>query len=146
MGAWHGVSQPSQPEHRPRGVRRITELSVVHVLRQFDIDEYLTRLVRSHRRRARSGRFSHLQETLYGTSFDLSKVGYEKSQFFLSGTAHSYVPAQPLTSDGKWKDRDWREHAVHDTDSRLPSDQPKEVQRDSRGRVAQCDRLHGRRP
>jgi hypothetical protein len=41
--------------------------------------------------------------TLYGTSFDLSKVGYEKSQFFLSGTAHSYVPAQPLTSDGKWK-------------------------------------------
>ena len=41
--------------------------------------------------------------TLYGTSFNLSKVGYEKSQFFLSGTAHSYVPAQPLTSDGKWK-------------------------------------------
>jgi hypothetical protein len=41
--------------------------------------------------------------TLYGTSFDLSKVGYEKSQFFLSGTAHSYVPAQPLTSSGKWK-------------------------------------------
>ena len=41
--------------------------------------------------------------TLYGTSFELSKVGYEKSQFFLSGTAHSYVPAQPLTSDGKWK-------------------------------------------
>jgi hypothetical protein len=33
----------------------------------------------------------------------LSKVGYEKSQFFISGTAHSYVPAQPLTSDGKWK-------------------------------------------
>jgi alpha/beta hydrolase family protein len=41
--------------------------------------------------------------TLYGTSFDLSKVGYEKSQFFLSGTAHTYVPAQTLTSDGKWK-------------------------------------------
>ena len=41
--------------------------------------------------------------TLYGTSFDLSMVGYEKSQFFLSGTAHSYVPAQSLTSDGKWK-------------------------------------------
>ncbi len=33
----------------------------------------------------------------------MSKVGYEKSQFFLSGTAHSFVPAQPLTSDGKWK-------------------------------------------
>ena len=42
-------------------------------------------------------------KTLYGTNFDLSKVGYEKSQFFLSGTAHSYVPASPLTSDGKWK-------------------------------------------
>ena len=40
--------------------------------------------------------------TLYGTSFNLSKVGYEKSQFFVSGTAHSYEPAQPLTSDGKW--------------------------------------------
>jgi hypothetical protein len=40
--------------------------------------------------------------TLYGTSFNLSKVGYEKSQFFVSGTAHSYTPAQPLTSDGKW--------------------------------------------
>ena len=34
---------------------------------------------------------------------DLSKVGYEKSQFFLSGTSHSYVPVSPLTSDGKWK-------------------------------------------
>ena len=42
-------------------------------------------------------------KTLYGTSFNLSKVGYEKTQFFVSGTAHSYVPAQPLTHDGKWK-------------------------------------------
>ena len=41
--------------------------------------------------------------TLYGTNLDLSKVGYEKSQFFLSGTAHSYVPASTLTTDGKWK-------------------------------------------
>ncbi len=41
--------------------------------------------------------------TLYGTSFDLSQVGYESSQFFISGTAHSYVPAKPLTSDGRWK-------------------------------------------
>ncbi|HUE07855.1 MAG TPA: alpha/beta hydrolase domain-containing protein [Acidimicrobiales bacterium] len=40
--------------------------------------------------------------TLYGTSFNLSKVGYEKSQFFVSGSAHSYAPAEPLTSDGKW--------------------------------------------
>ena len=41
--------------------------------------------------------------TLYGNSFDLSQVGYESSQFFVSGTAHSYVPVRPLTSDGKWK-------------------------------------------
>ena len=43
-------------------MRRITELSVVHVLRQFGIDEHLTHLVRSHRHRAPSGRFSHLQQ------------------------------------------------------------------------------------
>lgn len=42
-------------------------------------------------------------KTLYGTNIDLSKVGYEKSQFFLSGTAHSYVPVSPLTRDGRWK-------------------------------------------
>jgi hypothetical protein len=40
--------------------------------------------------------------TLYGNSFDLSQVGYESSQFFVSGTAHSYKPVQPLTSDGRW--------------------------------------------
>jgi Alpha/beta hydrolase domain len=42
-------------------------------------------------------------QTLYGTNFDLSKVGYEKSQFFISGMADAYVPESPLTSDGKWK-------------------------------------------
>ena len=41
--------------------------------------------------------------TLYGTSFNLSRVGYEKAQFFVSGTAHSYVPEGSLTSDGRWK-------------------------------------------
>ena len=46
---------------------------------------------------------STFNKTLYGTSFNLSKVGYEKTQFFISGTAHSYVPAQPPTSNGKWK-------------------------------------------
>ena len=40
--------------------------------------------------------------TLYTTTFNLAKVGYEKSQFFLTGTAHSYVPKDPLTTDGKW--------------------------------------------
>jgi Alpha/beta hydrolase domain len=41
-------------------------------------------------------------KTLYGTNVDLSEVGYERSQFFISGTARSYVPVSPLTSDGKW--------------------------------------------
>ena len=40
--------------------------------------------------------------TLYGTSFNLSRVGYESSEYFLSGTANSYVPVNPLTTDGKW--------------------------------------------
>ncbi len=41
--------------------------------------------------------------TLYGTSINLARVGYEKSQYFLSGTAHAFVPVNALTSDGKWK-------------------------------------------
>ena len=40
--------------------------------------------------------------TFLGTNFDLSQVGYESSEYFLSGTANSYVPVNPLTSDGKW--------------------------------------------
>jgi hypothetical protein len=43
--------------------------------------------------------------TLFGTNFVLSRVGYQEAQFFLSGTAHSYVPVDPLTSDGKWSVR-----------------------------------------
>jgi hypothetical protein len=40
--------------------------------------------------------------TLQGSGFDLSQVGYESSQYFISGTANSYVSVNPLTSDGKW--------------------------------------------
>ncbi|MGF7235773.1 MAG: alpha/beta hydrolase domain-containing protein [Frankia sp.] len=40
--------------------------------------------------------------SLYSTNFDLGKVGYEESEFFLSGTASSYTSATPLTSDGRW--------------------------------------------
>jgi hypothetical protein len=36
------------------------------------------------------------------TSFDLAKVGYEQAEYFISGTAHSYMSAAPLTDDGKW--------------------------------------------
>lgn len=33
---------------------------------------------------------------------DLAAVGYEQSEFFISGTATSYRSAQPLTVDGNW--------------------------------------------
>jgi hypothetical protein len=37
------------------------------------------------------------------TQFDLRGVGYTPSEFFLSGTAASYLPAAPLGPDGKWR-------------------------------------------
>jgi hypothetical protein len=42
--------------------------------------------------------------TLEGNSFDLSQVGYESSQFFVSGTAHTYAPTPgtSLTPNGQW--------------------------------------------
>jgi hypothetical protein len=40
--------------------------------------------------------------TLFSTSFDLSQVGYEASQYLISGTAHTFVPEATLTSAGKW--------------------------------------------
>jgi hypothetical protein len=78
-------------------------------------------------------------KTLYGTNFNLSKVGYEKSQFILSGTAHSFAPTNTLSSDGKWKVTTGVSAAVHDADSRLPPDQPQAIQRVSRRGVAQCE-------
>src|SRR3954467_14762668 len=36
------------------------------------------------------------------SNFDLAKVGYEQAEYFISGTAHSYGSARPLTDDGKW--------------------------------------------
>jgi hypothetical protein len=38
-----------------------------------------------------------------GTQFDLGSVGYTQSEFFLSGTAASYLPAAPLSPDGTWQ-------------------------------------------
>ena len=43
--------------------------------------------------------------TLFGSSFELSRVGYESSRFFLSGTARSFVPVRALTADGEWRVR-----------------------------------------
>jgi len=39
---------------------------------------------------------------LQSTAFDLSSVGYEQSEYFLSGTADSYTSATALTSGGRW--------------------------------------------
>ncbi|HWF16354.1 MAG TPA: alpha/beta hydrolase domain-containing protein [Acidimicrobiales bacterium] len=39
---------------------------------------------------------------LGSTLFPLSQVGYEESEYFISGTATSYTSKSPLTKDGKW--------------------------------------------
>ena len=39
---------------------------------------------------------------LGSTLFPLSQVGYEETEYFLSGTATSYTSKNPLTKDGKW--------------------------------------------
>ncbi|MGB3621718.1 hypothetical protein FT643_14905 [Ketobacter sp. MCCC 1A13808] len=39
---------------------------------------------------------------LGSTMFRLHDFGYEKAEYFIKGTAQSYVSAEPLTSDGKW--------------------------------------------
>ncbi len=41
-------------------------------------------------------------EGVYSTSFALSQVGYEESEYFISGNATSYTSATALTADGKW--------------------------------------------
>ncbi|MEZ5246238.1 MAG: alpha/beta hydrolase domain-containing protein [Acidimicrobiales bacterium] len=37
-----------------------------------------------------------------GVGFDLSLVGYEQSEYFLTGTARSFAPVGELTPDGRW--------------------------------------------
>ncbi|MFJ9558417.1 alpha/beta hydrolase domain-containing protein [Streptomyces fuscichromogenes] len=39
---------------------------------------------------------------MYGTAFDPAQVGYEQSEYFVSGAASSYTPVNSLTTDGKW--------------------------------------------
>jgi hypothetical protein len=36
------------------------------------------------------------------TAFDLSQIGYQQSEFFMSGTANSYLPTTPLGANGYW--------------------------------------------
>jgi hypothetical protein len=40
--------------------------------------------------------------TVLPTSFDLASVGYQESEYFISGTAESFTSGVGLTSDGKW--------------------------------------------
>lgn len=35
--------------------------------------------------------------------FDHKKVGYQQTEFFISGRADSYLPSSDLTCDGKWE-------------------------------------------
>jgi hypothetical protein len=37
------------------------------------------------------------------TTFNLRTVGYEQSEYFVSGTARSYFSSSALTSDGRWR-------------------------------------------
>ncbi|MFJ9898445.1 alpha/beta hydrolase domain-containing protein [Streptomyces sp. NPDC091280] len=39
---------------------------------------------------------------MYGTAFDPAQVGYEQSEYFVSGTASSYTAVNSLTADGRW--------------------------------------------
>jgi hypothetical protein len=45
---------------------------------------------------------SGIEPTTLATTFPLSQVGYEQSEYFLSGTATSYLPNGSLTTDGRW--------------------------------------------
>ncbi|MEE2730162.1 MAG: alpha/beta hydrolase domain-containing protein [Pseudomonadota bacterium] len=40
---------------------------------------------------------------LFGTLFDLRPLGYQSKEFFIEGTAHSYLPVGELSSDGQWQ-------------------------------------------
>jgi hypothetical protein len=37
-----------------------------------------------------------------GTGVDPALLGYQRTEFFLTGIAHSYTPTAPLTTNGKW--------------------------------------------
>ena len=39
---------------------------------------------------------------VFPVGFDLAQVGYEQSEYFISGTATSYLPVGSLGSDGEW--------------------------------------------
>ena len=48
---------------------------------------------------------SHVEgvPTLLIGTFDVTKMGYTRDEYFVSGDASSYSPVGSLASDGKWK-------------------------------------------
>ncbi len=74
------------------------------------------------------------------TLFPLSKVGYEQSEFFLSGTAPSYTSSTPLTENGKWHVARGDHRSVHDPYRRLPTRERETLRWDPGRRVAQRHR------
>jgi hypothetical protein len=49
------------------------------------------------------------------TEFDANSVGYTETEHFMSGTAHSFVPNEPLTPDGHWSVRKAADNAAYKT-------------------------------
>ena len=45
---------------------------------------------------------SGIEPTTLATTFPLSQVGYEESEYFISGKATAYSSGNPLTADGLW--------------------------------------------
>jgi hypothetical protein len=45
---------------------------------------------------------SGIEPTTLATTFPLSQVGYEASEYFISGQATSYTSSSPLATDGQW--------------------------------------------
>jgi hypothetical protein len=50
-----------------------------------------------------SGPIAGAPSAVATTAFDLSQIGYQQSEFFMSGTASSYLPTIPLDTDGYWR-------------------------------------------
>ena len=61
---------------------------------------------------------------LGSTLFSPSTVGYEESEFFLSGTATSYTDTSPLTNNGQVEREDRHHRPLQDPGGRLPAVRP----------------------
>ena len=71
-------------------------------------------------------------------SLDLDQVGYQQSEYFLSGTATAYAPGpEPLPSDGKWTVAPASTAPYTTRVVVYPAEAGREVQRHGRRRVAQ---------